>query len=45
MSEEQKADRRRVIENNKAWRSATTVRRAWLRGFTARKTACRARSG
>lgn len=39
MSEEQKAERREVVANNKAWRSAETVRRAWLRTFAARKTA------
>lgn len=39
MSDEDKAERRRVIENNKAWRSAETVRRTWLRNFLARKTA------
>jgi ParB family chromosome partitioning protein len=37
MTEEQKAARRTVIANGKAWDSATTVRRAWLTGF-ARKT-------
>jgi ParB family transcriptional regulator, chromosome partitioning protein len=39
MSEAQKAQRRRVIANNKAWDSATTVRRDWLRHFLARKSA------
>jgi ParB family chromosome partitioning protein len=39
MTDEQKAQRREVIENNKAWRSATTVRRQWLRSFVGRKTA------
>ncbi|WP_159796604.1 ParB/RepB/Spo0J family partition protein [Puerhibacterium puerhi] len=38
-TEEQKAERRRVIENNKAWRSAETVRREWLAQFAKRKTA------
>ena len=38
MSEEDKAHRRLVIANNKAWDSATTVRRQWLRTFLARKT-------
>lgn len=33
-----KAERRRVVANNKAWRSAETVRRDWLRSFVARKT-------
>lgn len=32
------AERRRVIENNKAWRSAETVRREWLAEFVQRKT-------
>ena len=39
MSEEEKADRKRVIENNKAWRAATTVRQEWLTEFTRRKSA------
>jgi ParB family chromosome partitioning protein len=39
MTDEQKAERREVIENNKAWKSATTVRREWLKTFVARKTA------
>ncbi|WP_344017093.1 hypothetical protein [Pseudonocardia xinjiangensis] len=40
MSEAEKAERRRVIANNKDWDSATTVRRDWLRTtFLARKTA------
>lgn len=39
MTEEQKAQRREVIANNKAWDSATTVRRDWLRTFFARSTA------
>jgi ParB family chromosome partitioning protein len=39
MTDEQKAERRRIIENNKAWRSAETVRRQWLATFAARKTA------
>jgi ParB family transcriptional regulator, chromosome partitioning protein len=38
-SEEQKAERRVVIANNKAWLSATTVRRRWLRAFLTRKSA------
>jgi hypothetical protein len=37
--EEAKTQRRRVIANNKAWRSAETVRRDWLTTFLARKTA------
>lgn len=39
MTDEQKAERRQIIENNKAWRSAEKVRREWLRTFAARKTA------
>ncbi|HEX4100422.1 MAG TPA: hypothetical protein VHY21_07720 [Pseudonocardiaceae bacterium] len=39
MTEEQKAARREIVANNKAWDSATTVRRAWLTTFFARKTA------
>jgi ParB family chromosome partitioning protein len=39
MSEDQKAERREVIANNKAWKSAETVRRDWLRTLAARKTA------
>ena len=31
-------ERRRVIDNNKAWRSAETVRREWLARFITRKT-------
>jgi ParB family transcriptional regulator, chromosome partitioning protein len=38
MTEEQKAERRTVIRNGKAWDSATTVRRDWLREFAARRT-------
>jgi ParB family chromosome partitioning protein len=38
MSEEEKAERARVIEGNKDWRAATTVRRAWLATFAQRKT-------
>ncbi len=46
MTEEQKAERRTVIANNKAWDSATTVRRDWLRTFlTARPPRPRARGG
>lgn len=37
--EAKQAERRRVIKNNKAWRSATTVRRDWLKTFAARKSA------
>jgi len=39
MTEEQKAERRALIANNKAWRSAETVRRDWLATFAARRTA------
>ncbi|WP_286219599.1 ParB/RepB/Spo0J family partition protein [Paraoerskovia sediminicola] len=39
MTDEQKAERREVVENNKAWRSAETVRREWLAQFAKRKTA------
>jgi len=38
MSEEQKAERRQVIENNKAWDSAEVVRRDWLTTLLTRKT-------
>ncbi|WP_233153616.1 ParB N-terminal domain-containing protein [Kineosporia sp. R_H_3] len=42
MTDEQReaarAERRDVIESNKAWDSAEIVRRDWLRGFLARKT-------
>jgi ParB family chromosome partitioning protein len=36
--EEAKAERRRVLDNNKAWRAAETVRREWLKNFVTRKT-------
>ncbi|MGH3534884.1 MAG: ParB/RepB/Spo0J family partition protein [Pseudonocardiaceae bacterium] len=39
MTEEQKTERRTVIANNKAWESATTVRRDWLRKFLTRSAA------
>lgn len=39
MNDEQKAERRTIIANNKAWKSAETVRREWLGTFAARKTA------
>lgn len=39
LPEEAKAERREVIENNKAWRAAEPVRREWVRGLLARKTA------
>ncbi len=38
MTDEQKAERRTLIANNKAWASAETVRREWLTTFLARKT-------
>lgn len=38
-AEARREERRRVIANNKAWTSAETVRREWLAGFVARKTA------
>jgi ParB family transcriptional regulator, chromosome partitioning protein len=37
-NEEAKAERRRVINNNKAWRAAETVRRDWLKNFVVRKS-------
>jgi ParB family chromosome partitioning protein len=37
--EEAKVERRRVLDNNKAWRAAEAVRREWLKNFAARKTA------
>lgn len=39
MSEDQKVERREVIAGNKAWKSAETVRRAWLAKFATRRTA------
>lgn len=38
MTDEQKAERREKIANNKAWKSAEVVRRRWLTTFAARKT-------
>ena len=38
MTDEQKAERRTLIANNKAWTSAETVRREWLTTFLTRKT-------
>ncbi|HWU45751.1 MAG TPA: ParB/RepB/Spo0J family partition protein [Humibacter sp.] len=38
MTDEQKAERRTLIANNKAWASAETVRREWLAEFLTRKT-------
>ncbi len=37
--EKARAERARVLRNNKEWRSAETVRREWLGQFLARKTA------
>ncbi len=37
-TEQQKAERRELIANNKAWPSAEVVRRDWLTAFLARKT-------
>jgi ParB family chromosome partitioning protein len=38
MTDEQKAERKTLIANNKAWDSAEVVRREWLTAFLARKT-------
>lgn len=38
MTDEQKAERKTLIINNKAWDSAETVRREWLGEFLTRKT-------
>jgi ParB family chromosome partitioning protein len=38
MTEEAKAARREVIDNNKAWRAAEPVRREYIRNLLARKT-------
>jgi ParB family chromosome partitioning protein len=38
MTDEQKAERRVLIENNKQWEAAETVRREWLATFLARRT-------
>jgi ParB family chromosome partitioning protein len=38
MTEEERAERRRVIDNNKAWDSARIVRRRWLTASLARRT-------
>lgn len=37
-TDEQKAERKELIANNKAWDSAEKVRRAWLATFLSRKT-------
>ena len=39
LPDEVKAERREVIENNKAWRAAEPVRREWVRGLLTRKSA------
>ena len=39
LTDQEKAERARVRENNAAWRSAEVVRRDWLRAFLTRKTA------
>lgn len=38
MTDDQKAERKTLIANNKAWDSAETVRREWLTAFLTRKT-------
>lgn len=38
MTDEQKAERKTLIANNKEWDAAETVRREWLTNFIARKT-------
>jgi ParB family chromosome partitioning protein len=38
MTDAQKAERRTVVANNEAWRSAEKVRRAWLTDFLTRRT-------
>ncbi|WIB72572.1 ParB/RepB/Spo0J family partition protein [Curtobacterium sp. MCBD17_026] len=38
MNDEQKAERKRLVANNKAWASAETVRREWIAKFLTRKT-------
>ncbi len=43
--EKARAERRDVIESNKAWGSAETVRRTWLRSFVQRKTAPKGTAG
>jgi ParB family chromosome partitioning protein len=39
MSDDERAARREVVENNAAWRAAEGVRREWLATFAGRKTA------
>ncbi len=43
--ERARAQRHDVIESNKAWGSAETVRRDWLRSFVQRKTAPKGTAG
>jgi len=38
MTDEQKTERKTLIENNKAWQAAETVRHEWLTTFLSRKT-------
>ncbi|PPI12786.1 hypothetical protein C5D04_11280 [Rathayibacter sp. AY1D2] len=38
MTDEQKAERRTLVANNKAWHAAETVRREWIASFLSRKT-------
>ena len=38
MTDQEKAERKTLIANNKAWASAEIVRREWLAGFLSRKT-------
>lgn len=38
MTDEQKAERRILVANNKAWNAAETVRREWIASFLSRKT-------
>lgn len=45
MDEASKEERRRVLANNNAWRSAETVRREWLTIFLAPKTAPKGTAG
>ncbi len=40
--DEAKGERKRVIENNKAWDSSTDVRRAWIKTYLTRKTPSKA---
>jgi ParB family chromosome partitioning protein len=39
LTDEQKAERKTVLDNNKSWRSAEVVRREWLATFAGRKSA------